>query len=115
MNNSIANNTEVTVHVVADDHLDAGNVRDFKLAVQPFLKPAGRVVFDISGIKFVDSSGLGALLSCLRQLNAEGGDLKLCGMTRPVRALFELVRMHRIFEIYHTADEAVRAFESLPR
>jgi anti-sigma B factor antagonist len=67
------------------------------------------VVFDLRELRFVDSSGLGAILSCLRQLNAKGGDLKLCEMTKPVRALFELVRMHKIFDIYVTKEQALRA------
>ena len=100
----------VTVHMVAGDHLDAGNVRDFKLAVAPMLKPRARLVFDLSNLKFVDSSGLGAILSCLRQVNSQGGDLKLCGVTRPVRALLELVRMHKVFDICNTAEEAVQAY-----
>ena len=43
------------------------------------------------------------------------GDLKLCGMSKQVRALFELVRMHRIFDIYGTREEAVHAFTAQPR
>ena len=70
------------------------------------------MVFDLSKLRFVDSSGLGAFLSCLRKLNAKGGDLKLCGMSKQVRAVFELVRMHRIFDIYGTREEAVRAFQA---
>ena len=69
------------------------------------------MVLDLSRLRFVDSSGMGAMLSCLRQLSAKGGDLKLCGMSKQVRGLFELVRMHRIFEIYGTREEAVHAFE----
>lgn len=107
---TLANGAEVTVYVIPGDHLDAGNVRDFKLAVAPMLKPNAKLVFDLSGLKFVDSSGLGALLSCLRQLNSQGGDLKLCGVTRPVRALLELVRMHKVFDICNTAEEATKAF-----
>jgi len=63
-------------------------------------------------LRFVDSSGLGAFISCLRKLNAKGGDLKLCGMSKQVRAVFELVRMHRIFDIFGTRDEALRAFQA---
>jgi len=47
----------------------------------------------------------------LRQLNASGAELKLCGMSKPVRAVFELVRMHRIFDIYDTREQAVGAFQ----
>ena len=47
-----------------------------------------KLVLDLSRLRFVDSSGLGAMLSCLRQLSAKNGDLKLCGMSKQVRAAF---------------------------
>ena len=50
------------------------------------------------------------LLSCLRQVHNTGGDLKLCGMNKAVRALFELVRMHRVFEIFASREEASRSY-----
>jgi anti-sigma B factor antagonist len=100
----------VTVVVLPGEQLDASNAKEFKRDIAPLLEPQGKVVFDLAELRFVDSSGLGAFLSSLRQLNATGGDLKLCGMTRPVRALFELVRMHKIFDICGTKDEAIRSF-----
>jgi anti-sigma B factor antagonist len=69
-----------------------------------------KLVFDLRRLRFTDSSGLGAFLSCLRHVNARDGDVKLCGMSPQVRAVFELVRLHRIFDIYSTPEEAVRAF-----
>jgi anti-sigma B factor antagonist len=103
---------EVTVVTIPVDELDAGNTEDFKRDIAPVLQAGSRLVFDLSGVRFVDSSGLGAMLSCLRQVSARNGDLKLCGMSAQVRALFELVRMHRIFDIYATREEAVAAFGS---
>ena len=102
---------DVTVVVLPGDQLDASNAKDFKRDIAALLEPHGKVVFDLAGLQFIDSSGLGAILSCLRRLNAEGGELKLCGMSKPVRALFELVRMHKIFDIYGTKEDAIRAFE----
>jgi anti-sigma B factor antagonist len=101
----------VTIVVLVGAQLDAGTAEEFKHSVTPVLDEHSRVVFDLSRLGFIDSSGLGALLSCLRQLHARGGDLKLCGMSKPVRALFELVRMHRIFHLFDTPEEAIRAFQ----
>lgn len=95
------------------ESLDASNASAFKRAIAPLIEAHSRGGFDLCHLRFVDSSGLGALLSCLRQLNAAGGDLKLCGMSRPVRTLFELVRMHRIFEIFNAKEQAVRAFQAV--
>src|ERR1700742_4930866 len=103
---------DIIVMLIDGNSLDASNAKDFKRAVAPVVAENPKLVFDLSVLQFVDSSGLGAILSCLRQLHATGGDLKLCGMTRPVRALFELVRMHRIFDIHSTREEAVHAFQS---
>jgi len=101
----------VAVAAVPVDELDASNAGEFKRDIAPVLQANTRLVLDLSRLRFVDSSGLGAMLSCLRQLTAKSEDLKLCGMSKQVRGLFELVRMHRIFDIYGTKEEAVHAFK----
>ena len=105
---------EVAVVLLPVEELDAGNVAEFKRDLAPVLETNAKVVFDLTRLRFLDSSGLGAFLSCLRRLNAKGGDLKVCGMSKQVRGVFELVRMHRIFDILGTREEAVRAFQALP-
>jgi anti-sigma B factor antagonist len=101
---------DVTVAMVPMAELDASNAGEFKREIAPLLESTMKLVLDLGRLRFVDSSGLGAFISCLRRLNAKGGDVKLCGMSKQVRAVFELVRMHRIFDIYATKEEAVRAF-----
>jgi anti-sigma B factor antagonist len=103
---------DVLIYQVPFEHLDAGNSEEFKASVQPLLSENPKMVFDLGRVSFVDSSGLGALLSTLRQTKSMGGDLKLCGMTRQVRELFDLVRMHRVFEIFGSADEAQTSYTS---
>ncbi len=106
----IIEENDVLVIELREDNLDASNVREFKDAVQAVMHERTRVVLDMSGVKFVDSSGLGALISCLRQLNARRGDFKLCAMSTTVRALFELMRMHRVFNIHETRQEAIKSY-----
>jgi anti-sigma B factor antagonist len=95
--------------IVQSENLDAGNVKTFKEALQPQLTSFDNVLLDMSRLTFIDSSGLGALLYCLRTMNGKKGQLKLFAMAKPVQALFELVRMHRIFSIYNTREEALAA------
>ncbi len=103
---------DVAVAVLPLEELDASNVDELKREIAPLLQSSNKLVIDLARLRFVDSSGLGALLSCLRQLTAKGGDMKLCGMSKQVRAVFELVRLHRIFEIFPTPEEAIRAFRA---
>ena len=44
-------------------------------------------------------------------MNAKVGDIKLFGLTKPVGTLFELIRMRRIFDIFNTKEEAVKAYQ----
>jgi anti-sigma B factor antagonist len=105
---------DVAVAAVPVDELDASNASEFKRDIAPLLEANAKLVLDLSRLRFVDSSGLGAFISCLRKLNAKGGDLKLYGMSKQVRAVFELVRMHRVFDIVGTREEAVQAFQNVP-
>ena len=105
---SLENGNGIIVHIVCQQ-LDAGNVKAFKELIQPHLETNQAVLLNMQQVEFVDSSGLGALLSCLRTMNNKHGQLKLYAMAAPVHALFELVRMHRIFAIYNKQDEAEAA------
>jgi anti-sigma B factor antagonist len=64
---------EVAVVELRGEQLDASNVAHFKRDIAPVLEGNSRVVLDLSQLRFVDSSGLGAILSCLRRLNGAGG------------------------------------------
>lgn len=105
-----AHDSGVLIIECREENLDASNVRDFREAMQRLMKDHAKVVLDMSAMKFVDSSGLGALISCLREANSRKGDFRLAAMSRPVRALFELMRMHRVFSIHEAVDGAVASF-----
>ena len=102
---------DVAVVTVNVDEFDASNADDFKQEVAPVLQTCSRIVLDLSRVRFVDSSGCGAILSCLKQATTAGGDLKLCQVTPRVRTTFELIRLHRICEICDTREQAVAAFQ----
>lgn len=100
----------VLVIEIKEDNLDASNVREFRDAMQQMIKDQTKVVLNMVNLKFVDSSGLGALISCLRDTNSRKGDFRLSNMSRPVLALFELMRMHRLFSIHETAEGAINSY-----
>jgi len=100
----------VMVVTVPGKTLDAGNSQEFKSAVGPVLDANSRLVLDMAELSFVDSSGCGALLSCLRKVKANAGDLKLCSVSSQIRDLFNVIRMDQIFDIFGSREEAVNAF-----
>jgi anti-sigma B factor antagonist len=100
----------VVVVSLSGDALDASCVDKFRSEIGPIIDKSMAVVLDFSGLKFVDSSGIGALLSCLRKSSAQGGEIRLSGLLPNVRSLFELVRLDRLFEVFPASDEAVASF-----
>lgn len=69
------------------------------------------VVIDLSASDFVDSSFLGALVAGLKKATMKSGDLKIVGLQPAVRAMFELTRLYRIFDIFDDEAEAVGSFK----
>lgn len=110
MNLSTTESAGVLIVHIHAKALDAGTARDFKGSVARLLTPGSKIAFDLARVDFVDSTGLGMLVSCLRECQASGGDIRLYGLTKPVRTLFEMVRMHKVFEIFATADEVVNSY-----
>ncbi|MCA1595743.1 MAG: STAS domain-containing protein [Chloroflexi bacterium] len=102
---------EVTIVVADGPHLDASAADGFKRDIVPLLESQKKVLLDMSRLSFVDSTGLGTILSCVRKIGAAGGELKLCSMSRPVHSVFELTRMHRIIDILPDRDTGIRAFQ----
>lgn len=64
-----------------------------------------RVILDLSEVKFIDSSGLGAIVAAMKQLGS-GRKLDLAGLTPVVEKVFRLTRMDTVFSLYATLDEA---------
>jgi len=70
-----------------------------------------KIVIDLSGVKWMNSSGLGAMMGCLTSLKNANGDLKLSGVTEKVKSLFMITKLITIFETYSSPEEAVKAFQ----
>ena len=65
-------------------------------------------VLDLSDVKFIDSTGLGAILSVLKRVG-KGGEILVTGTSETVGSMFKLTRMDRVFPMYPTVDEALSA------
>lgn len=107
---AVENIDDIAVVGIRSDVIDAANAKEFREDITPVLDKNKKVIFDMSQVGFLDSSGCGMILSCLRQLGSEGGNLKMFALQKPVLTLFELIRMHRIIEIFNTREEALKSF-----
>lgn len=96
---------------VQEERLDAHNSSELKTQMlKLFEEGKTSLVVDLHAVRFVDSSGLGALVSGFKNASSRNGSLKLAGLQLQVKSMFELTRLHRVFEIFGSADEAIETF-----
>ena len=96
--------------VSVDGRLVAACSEEFKAAMFEQLKEHKNVLFDMSKMTHIDSSGLGALVSILQWINTRGGVIKLaCVQPRP-KIVFEITKVYRVFEIFDTVEDALASF-----
>ncbi len=69
-----------------------------------------RVVIDLKGVKWINSSGLGTLMACMSSLKNAGGKLKLASVTDKVESVLMITKLIQIFETYENAERAVASF-----
>lgn len=100
----------VTV-VKPDGALVGADVKDFATALTHAADTnLGRCVVDLSGVPFVDSSGLEALLDATEHLAGGGRALKLCAVNKTIRQVLELTGLVSHFDHYDDVNSAIRSF-----
>lgn len=67
---------------------------------------SARIVVDLSGTEFVDSSGLGALIGGLKAARLAGGDLRIAATTEAVRKVLKLTNLDRVLRDHPTPESA---------
>jgi anti-sigma B factor antagonist len=110
---SVAENAGVMVVRPAGARVDMAVAGEFRSALLRLIEDQHhRLVIDLRDVDFVDSSGLGALVSALKTLKLlkSDGDLRLANVQPPVVALLEIIRLHRVFSSYPSVDQAVHSF-----
>jgi len=75
-----------------------------------FAEPNSKVILNLKGIKYIDSTGFGSLLSLHRHARNNFGTLKLCSVEPEVNKLFQTLHLNTIFEIYNDLDECINSF-----
>lgn len=92
-----------------ESRLDARVVSQFKEKVQNWIAEGKtRILLDMRNVEFMDSSGLGAVVACLKSVGSQG-DIQLCSVNPPVMTLMKLTRLDQIFVIHQDQSDALVA------
>jgi anti-sigma B factor antagonist len=96
-----------TVLFIQEERIDAHNSSELKEVILHLIEQGEvNVIVQLEQVKFIDSSGLGALLSGHKSAAAKSGKMAIVNMQQQVLSMFELTRLDRVFEIYADLTEA---------
>jgi len=91
----------------AEERFDSGNADAFKMkALEEFEGGSIVLLVDFSETRFVDSVGLGCLVSLLKHAAQRDAKVALCSLSPQVREIFEMTRLHRLFDIFNSKEDA---------
>ena len=100
----------VTV-ISVEGQLIVGNRQELKNLVQDALGEGDRkFLIDFAGTAYIDSSGLGSLVSISKKIREQGGELRLAELNEDLRSLFELTKLDTLFAIAESRSEALANF-----
>lgn len=104
---------DTTVQVLAPSGiLDSTQAQKIRAEVDHALnKGASTLLMDLKEVTFIDSSGLGILISVLKKVRSQSCEMVLCAINPQVKMLFELTSMDQVFEIFENRE----TFESSRR
>ncbi|MBI5646625.1 MAG: STAS domain-containing protein [Ignavibacteriae bacterium] len=97
-------------NMLGDSETEAFRDRIKTLAAEGFLK----VVLDLSSAAWVNSAGLGAMISAMTTLNRQGGDLRIANITDKIQSLFLVTQLVKVFKTYESTERAVSSYHIDP-
>jgi anti-anti-sigma factor len=72
-----------------------------------------RVIFDLSDLSYIDSAGVGMVVTCFHKLKQCGGTLRLAGATGTVKAILKMVNIHQVIQFFPTVEAAAALNDTL--
>jgi len=101
-------NGEIEIFELSGE-LDFHNTPQVRDKVHEVLsKQAKKVVFNLKGVTYIDSSGLAVFVETLQKMKRYGGKLVLSELAAPVRSVFEIAKLDKVFTLAGTETEAVQ-------
>ena len=97
--------------VTPPDPFDASVASEARAEVRDLIAGGStKLIFDMAGVNFVDSSGMSVLVTAVKELRAKSGEVALVQITPRVRSLIETTRLHTVFHIFDDEAAALAAF-----
>ena len=91
--------------------IDLYNAPEIKKSIKEYMDQGkNKIIVNLEKVSYIDSSGIGVLISSLSQLKKVGGGLKIINVFDSVKKVFELTKLTSFFDIHPNEDDAIQKF-----
>ncbi|MBI4810612.1 MAG: STAS domain-containing protein [Ignavibacteriales bacterium] len=99
---------EIRGALIGDEGTD-----EFRREIMDFIEQGNRnLIVNLQRVNYMNSSGIGAIVSAQTSYIKNGGEIKLVGLTKNVLNLFAVTKLIEIFDVHEKADDAIKSFLS---
>ncbi|MCF8457007.1 MAG: STAS domain-containing protein [Bacteroidales bacterium] len=105
---------EKEITIAAFDNYDRFNAiisQEVKDKLNSLVVPDSKLILDLSGVKFIDSSGYGAMLSVFKNARKSNSIFRICNIIPDVMEVVKLMQLHNVFDIYDSLADCLESFK----
>lgn len=94
-----------------EGEININNSPDLRKVFDEFIKRnEKKVLIDFTNVTYIDSSGLATLIEMLQRMKKIGGRMRFSNMDQKVKNIFEITKLHKLFEIFDNRESAIQGF-----
>jgi anti-sigma B factor antagonist len=108
------NQSVMVLDLKGDIRIGEGNIHLHNILRLLVEKGEKKILLNLAGVSYIDSSGLGELVAGFSTLQKAGGEMKLLNLTKRVTELMVITKLLTIFDIFEGETEAVESFNNSP-
>jgi anti-sigma B factor antagonist len=95
----------------AEGEININTSPELRKAFDNFINnKATKILMDFGQVSYIDSSGLATMIELLQRLKKVGGKFRICNMNQKVKNIFEVTKLHKLFDIFDKEDTALNNF-----
>ena len=112
MKSNVIDHGDVKVlEIIGKVTIGVGDIELRNLVDEVLESGAQKIVMDLNKLKYIDSSGIGELVSCYTTIKNKGGALRLANLNSKIYSLLQLTALVSVFEIYDSVEDAIQSLK----
>jgi anti-anti-sigma factor len=103
---------DIAIATINDNRkLNVLNAEEIKNALTLILRDYDKLIFNLDGIVFIDSTGFGSLITIFKRARENDKSFKICNISPEAMELLKITKLDKVFDIYDTLEECMKSYQ----